>query len=517
MKTQQVYALLYNGTQHSEISGEFSLPDYLPDVRRILRVTSDPRITGKYMNGERLELEGEVGMSLIYLSEEQTICAFSASLPFSQSIAVSGLDETAVITARLLADSPVCRLTGPRKCVLRTRPTLRVRAIAQREISPDTSALTDVSRLCTRTESIPTADLICVNREELRYAEDIAITDGVISSVLSCKVTPIVKEYRTTAGHAVCKGDFSISALCSVITESGNEYRALHRSVPFSETLEDDRITDDCRCEPDLTIMSVTPTVTEEGHNLGIDFSCEAAVICAIDSTADIITDAYLPDCDVRIQGEQQTVFRPLKTVIGASSVSSTLRHDPQEKLKAVTDCSIHPVIDRCEHQNGRIILDGTLEISLICTTDDGKYQPLSGSAPLHWETDGTGLPEPANLLLLADCMPADAVSRIDPTANTVICDAELSVCLSVSAKEVRSLPRALVIPADSKAYTQPKEPLIYYYPEPNESVWSIAKRYRIPPQTVKNANRLDAKTDTVIGGTPLIIPIHPLFGQIKL
>ena len=73
------------------------------------------------------------------------------------------------------------------------------------------------------------------------------------------------------------------------------------------------------------------------------------------------------------------------------------------------------------------------------------------------------------------------------------------------------------MIPADSKAYTQPKEPLIYYYPEPNESVWSIAKRYRIPPQTVKNANRLDAKTDTVIGGTPLIIPIYPLFGQIKL
>ena len=61
------------------------------------------------MNGERLELEGEVGMTLLYVSEENTVCAFSASLPFSQSIAVSGLDETAVITARLRADSTACR------------------------------------------------------------------------------------------------------------------------------------------------------------------------------------------------------------------------------------------------------------------------------------------------------------------------------------------------------------------------------------------------------------------------
>ena len=64
MEQEKVYTLLYSGTQNSEISGEFTLPDYLPDVRRILRLTSGPRITGKFMNGERLELEGEVSMTL---------------------------------------------------------------------------------------------------------------------------------------------------------------------------------------------------------------------------------------------------------------------------------------------------------------------------------------------------------------------------------------------------------------------------------------------------------------------
>ena len=57
-QAEYVNALLYNGINHTDVQGEFSLPDYLPDVRRILRVTADARVTGRYMNGEKLELEG---------------------------------------------------------------------------------------------------------------------------------------------------------------------------------------------------------------------------------------------------------------------------------------------------------------------------------------------------------------------------------------------------------------------------------------------------------------------------
>lgn len=516
MKNPSVYTLLYNGSQHSEISGEFSLPDYLPDVRKVLRVTSDPHITGKFMNGEHLELEGEVGITLIYFSEEQTVCAFSASLPFSQSVTVSGLDETAVITAHLHADGSTCRLTGPRKCTLRSRPVLYIRAAAQRDITPDTSSISDASRLCVKTVPIPTTDLICIGKDSLRYAEDIAITDGVITTVLSCTVIPTVAECRSSVGHAVCKGEFDICALCAILTDKGCEYRSLHRRVPFSEVLEADGITEIYRCEPDLTVTAVTPTVTEEGHNLGIDFSCDAAVICAADRMTEIITDAYLPDCDIRIQGEPQTVFRPLKTVIGAFSASTTISHDPQEHVHSVIDCSMHPSLERRDIKNGRLTLDGTMDVSLICSTEEGKYLPLSASVPIHWDTDGSALPDTSALILYADCTVSGTTLRIDASTNSIVCDAELSVCLSVSAKETHALPSALKVHADNKISAQPRESLIFYYPEQNESVWDIAKRYRITPQALISANALDAQTETVTDGIPLIIPVCPLFAKMK-
>ena len=77
-------------------------------------------------------------------------------------------------------------------------------------------------------------------------------------------------------------------------------------------------------------------------------------------------------------------------------------------------------------------------------------------------------------------------------------------------------MPRSLTVHSDSKIVEQPRESLIFYYPEQNESVWDIAKRYRIIPQALVSANALDTQTETVTAGIPLIIPVCPLFAKMK-
>ncbi len=517
MNEKALYTLLYNGNQHSEISGEFSFPDYLPDVRRVLRVTAAPHITGKYMNGERLELEGEISMTLLYCSEESTVCAFCAALPFSQSIAIPGLDETAIITAKLNTDSAACRLTGPRKCILRTKPSLYVRAAAQKDVTPDLSSLPEsgIQQLCTDTKELAASDILCLSRADLRYAEDLSSGDGVIVTVLSCDVFPVIRECRSMSGSVVCKGEFSVTALCAMQETAGIVCRTLNRRIPFSEVLDDPAVNEAYRCEPDLTVTSVTPTVTEEGRNLGVDFVCELAMLCAADTQISIITDAFLPTYDVRLSTEQHPVFRPLKTVFGALSATGTLKPDPQEIPKSVTDTRMSAVFDRWEYRDGRIHLDGNLDISAICTDNEGKYQPLTLTVPLHWDTDAAGLPDTQNLLVQTECSVAGQNTRIDPTTGNVVCDAELSVIVSIAAKEVKELPRALTLPSDAKPYSPKKEALIFCYPEKGESVWDIAKRYRIPPQTICAANGMEP-TARSADTSPLVIPMHPIFAKMK-
>ena len=53
--------------------------------------------------------------------------------------------------------------------------------------------------------------------------------------------------------------------------------------------------------------------------------------------------------------------------------------------------------------------------------------------------------------------------------------------------------------------------------PEAGETVWDIAKHYRIPPALLCEANRLDIRTEFPdTKGLPLVIPKHPIFAKMK-
>ena len=39
----------FQDTSHNEISAEYNLPDYLPDIKRIIRADAVPKVDGKYL------------------------------------------------------------------------------------------------------------------------------------------------------------------------------------------------------------------------------------------------------------------------------------------------------------------------------------------------------------------------------------------------------------------------------------------------------------------------------------
>ncbi|MGM9625161.1 MAG: SPOCS domain-containing protein [Eubacteriales bacterium] len=515
-QAEYVYALLYNGINHTDVQGEFSLPDYLPDVRRILRVTADAHVTGRYMNGEKLELEGNVSMSLLYMSEENTIHCFSAPLPFAQNITAAGLDENTVITVKQTADNAVCRLSGPRKCTLRCRLKAAVRALTQRPVQPDLSALGSDETLCTHTVTTPACSIICAGSDDLRYAEDIPAGNAVISEVLTCSVTPVLSETRAGSGSVVCKGEYLLEAFCAFQGDGdGVAYRTLKKRVPFSETFLCEGVTDQFRCEPDISVISVIPTVTEDGRNLGMDFSVECSVSCMADTDVRIITDAFLPSYDVRITGEDVQTYLPVRMTAGNFSAAGNIRYDAAENIADVTDCVMHACIDRTEIQDSRLILTGLLNVSVIAQTEDMKYLPVSGEIPIRWETDGTGIPE-NSLSCISECHILSCSARPDNTQKTIACDAELQIFLSAARKMTVKLPKNVTLPTDAKKITLPPYPVILCYPQAGETLWDIAKRYRLTPEILCQTNRLPENTESVPETVRfLLIPISDLFREV--
>ncbi|MBP3919734.1 MAG: DUF3794 domain-containing protein [Clostridia bacterium] len=524
--SEQICTLLYNGTHNTEAQGDFSLPDYLPDVRKVLRVMAEPHVTSRYLNGDRLEMEGNVNASFLYMADDNSIHCFSASLPFSQNIAIAGLDENTVITVKQNTENASCRLQGPRKCTLRCKLRSSVRALTERSIRPDISslALTGEEPLCTHTVTHPTCMLLCASTDDLRYAEDLPTGNQSIQEVLTCRVTPVISEARGGDHCVVCKGEYLIEAFCSFLDGSGNDdaisYHTLKRRIPFSETLECSGLSDAFRCEPDLTVTSVIPSITEEGRNLGVDFSAECSVVCAMDTEAAVITDAFLPSYDVRITGEDVQSFLPVRMTTGNFSAAGTIKAEAGETVTEITDVVMAPTLDHTECTDGRLVLTGNMEISAIAKTDDQKYLPITGSIPLRWETDGsfdqnTACSSDNAVLTINECKVLSCTARPDQDQKSFSCEAELQVFLSVARREALTLPHDITVPGEAKKIAPPAYSVVLCYPQAEESLWDIAKHYRVTKETLCRCNHLPENTEIVPSETKvLLIPTSDLFEE---
>lgn len=69
-----------------DVSEDFVLPDYCPEVRRVLGVTARASVGGKYLSGEELEADGDVTYTVVYMGGEGEICQSSRTSAYTGHI-----------------------------------------------------------------------------------------------------------------------------------------------------------------------------------------------------------------------------------------------------------------------------------------------------------------------------------------------------------------------------------------------------------------------------------------------
>lgn len=515
--TENRFCLLLGDTDvTAEASGEYTLPDYLPDIRRILRVTAFPQITGQYMNGEKAEIEGTADAVLLYMSEEGTVHAFHTEAPFAQTVPVPGMDENTVVTVRTRTDSSTCRLSGPRKLTMRHRLRSSVLTVGSRTAEPAAEEVpaAAANRLCVLHIPRPAGTVCSTESEEFRYSEDLSCTDGILKEILTCEVTAIPTDTRFSGGRIVCKGEFRICALTSAEDSSGVPVlRSLSGRVPFTESIPADGASDMAKCIPDFTVTEIKSAVGDNGRNCAVDFSAELSALCLAESTVSLAEDAFSPGYDVRLEREDMTLLRPVKIMTAGISAAGTIKADPSDTITEICDTVCRASLDQHTLTGNTLQFSGQMEFSCVGKTGDAKYLPVSGTVPLRWETE---LPELKDAVSSGE-LSVSCVCRVlgcgcQPASDghTFSCDCELSLLLTVLKKERLAVTTALSASPEpeNKKETVPPPPILICYPQPGETVWEIAKHYRVSPDALRARNGLSADAEPAGNEhVPLFIP----------
>ena len=472
----------------TELSTDFSLPDYQPEIKRLLRVRATVSPPDKYIGAGNADFSGTVDYSILYSGNDGSLyCAnetgeyqFSAPLEMTSDFE---LNDGLTCDCEILPDVVSGRVAGPRKFTVKCRLRTHVRILGTRLLEENVSDAPrdSIQRLCGQAEC---ARVFVGVGEPLQLGDEI-LCDAPMGDmrVISADAQVFVGEAVSGSGVVNCRGEVCLKLLCC--REDGTEPPTpLWRRIPFTQAVPTDGAEVNCDACADGVCTELHVTV-EEGRIL-----CEVAIRLhahaqrneALQFTRDLYsTDAA---CEVRYTS---CVFpKAVKCVNGNFSLNTTLSLE-EAGLKpnaSLVDVALTPTVTALEADRGKYFLVGRCRVQVI-QGDGEDFSAQEFELPFRFETEGAS---EAVTDYTASVTPISCRARVD--GERLAIDAELAVCLSMRGEaQFQMLSEAQFGDAVSRSaavYT-------ICYPSRDDTLWSVAKRYHRSVASVSDINSLAA------------------------
>ena len=135
----RVQTLLCDKQEINEVSAEVSLPDYQPEIKRLVRVSATVSPPAHYVGAANTELSGSVDFCILYTGNDGSLYSTSHTSEYRIAIPVD-LPSDAVLGEGLVCDADIlpepcnARVLAPRKLSIKCRLRARMRLFGIRLI-----------------------------------------------------------------------------------------------------------------------------------------------------------------------------------------------------------------------------------------------------------------------------------------------------------------------------------------------------------------------------------------------
>lgn len=482
---------------------DITLPDYCPDIMRILRCTVQPCISNSKIIGDRATADGNSKIRIIYADDKNKIFCYEQDYPFSKYAELASAYDNAILVCDAKTDYVNCRAVSKRRVDVHGVVGIHFTVKDSRQDTLVSNAEGDGIQLKKKGIDLDDVSAVVSKSFEISQVENIGDGNAGIGKVLDVRSAPILSEVKLIKGKILIKGELYLRVV--YCTDSGeNETCTLCCNLPFNEIIEAQSVTDDCRVDVKLLVNQCTaePKTDNDGEYRYMNINAE---ICALVTAytrrnVKVITDAYATEAQVKAS------YRPMDFQCVSQSVKDTVVCKESLDISSMKPQRIYAFTPsapqtQCRFDGDRMSISGKVPVSLIVIDSEG--------VPVFCEREATF--EYSRIL--------DGVAEYscNPQLSLAGCSCELmgdsraefkaELCLNaVVFRKMRE--KVLVsLEATENSGEMVKNPaLIIYFCQGNESVWDIARKYNTTVEEIMQENELN--TDYLENKTMLMIPV---------
>ena len=498
---------VYDGQTEQSIELEYVLPDYYPDVFKLLKCTLTPKIVSYSVSENKLFIDGVVYVRVLYLGEGSSeINVVEQRTAYSKTVELSRAVRSPRVSIFPSVDYCTSRAVSGRKIDIRGAVSLKIKVSGLYE----TELLGGVRGMGTqvRTSTASICDERLIGGSQYIVREDIETgAGGGITAILSSECTASVTDTKVIADKVVVKGEANVRALYLIRNSSGeSSAEVMEASVPLSRIIDLNGVTDQHTTFAELEIMDFSLEIKPDDSGENRTFGCDMTVDCRVsaykESQIKLVDDLYSTDYEssytvtpVKIEGMPRRV-----------TVQCPLRSDIE-----YTDGSIGEIYDACceiaavtasPGDNGKTKLNVRAVARMIGKSSDGTPVTAEKTESIDIDTDILA----GESFTAYPSAYASGVSFGISGDNTAEVRAQLNISGLVSRIDEINAVSEITINEDCPKQRNTDYALRIYYADENESVWEISKRYNTSAEAIIAENELDGESPTVSG--MILIPI---------
>jgi len=540
--------VVYDGQVEQGVEFDYVLPDYYPDIFKVLKCALTPCVISYSISGNQLYCDGVVYIKVLYLSRESNhVNCIEQRYTYSKTIDLgrAGVCENnAVVYISPKTDYCNCRAVSGRRIDVRGAVSCKVKVNCTRESQMITGA--SGMGIETRKTALNYCGEKLIASRQFVTREDIetGVGSGGISSIVHHDASVTVTDYKIVANKVVIKGEAAIKALYLAKTEQSEiidsniadnlgensatkgspaeNAELMEATIPISQIIDLAGVSENHVCFVNLSVMDCDLEIKPGDIGENRIFSCDLTVNCTVTAHLEKevmpLIDMYSVDFEssftktiIKTETMPQFVERQL-------SLKGTVECS-EGNLESVFDsrCDISNVVCRVRTDNSNSVennTEGSETVSELVITGQANMQvigKLDDNTPVFIEKT-----EPFELTAEASNLTAE--HSIEPNLQVVNTTynittenrVELRVVLKLNGclYQMRSIEviKEISINEEAPKTRDSEYALKLYYAEANEDVWNIAKRYNTGAEAIITEN--DMESDRITTPTMLLIPI---------
>lgn len=496
---------VFDGCLEQSVDLDFNLPEYCPDIQKILKCQVYPRISARNIVGDRLNVEGIAIVNLIYLdSEKLTIRCCEHSSPFSVTFNLKTSCENCIVFTKTKVEYINCRAITQRRVDI--HGAFSVCAKVKKRDSQEIVCGINDGTIEQKKEKCSVSNLVSMAQQQFSVNETIELSNlPPIEAIVKSEVKVLLNDYRTITNKLILNAEAIFNLLYISNIETG-EIRSAQFNIPVSQIVDAEGIEDNCDCDINIEVLNhdMQQKLDGNGENslLGLDIKMVVAVMAYEPKEIEVLNDIYSTEFEVEKVLENLNLSKLYDEIQILHTENANIDVNSSEIID-ILDAWGEVVSIEGAIKDNAIVFNGKINVCVLALTSGQEATYFERMVEFEHKHDWKDSARHVEVCPSATIVSLEA-RNVSGRGIDVAIGIKISAPVYVNS-QIKAV-SDIIINEEKPLEKDTSAALTVYYASAGENLWDIARKYCTSVESIRLENELEA--DQIEEHRMILIPM---------